>query len=112
MNPKPRARAAAAAFGLSLLLSLLTALPAAAHGDVQCPEEPKAQWQPQMALQRKLVDEGWRVRQVKVLGNCYEVYGFNAQGERVEAFFNPRTFERVLPAAATPATPGAAASKK
>ena len=41
------------------------------------------------------VAEGWRVRQVKTFDTCYEVYGFDAKGERIEAFFNPRTFERL-----------------
>ncbi len=45
-----------------------------------------------------LVNEGWRVRKVKVENGCYEVYGFDAKGERVEVFFDPKTFERVLPA--------------
>ncbi|MFT3817282.1 MAG: PepSY domain-containing protein [Rubrivivax sp.] len=91
--------------------ALLGALagPAFAHGDVQCPVEPKAEWRPQMELQRKLVDMGWRVRQVKTLGACYEVYGFDAKGQRVEAFFNPRTFERIEPAAANPASAAAPA---
>lgn len=92
------------------LLALLVAVAASgasAHGDVQCPNEPKAEWRPQMDLQRKLVSEGWRVRQVKVFSTCYEVYGFDAKGERVEAFFNPKTFERIEPrtATTTPATP-------
>ncbi len=68
---------------------------AQAHGDVECPKVPKEEWKPQMDLQKKLTDEGWRVRQVKVWNTCYEVYGFDARGERVEAFFNPKTFERV-----------------
>ena len=43
----------------------------------------------------ELVAEGWRVRQVKIWKTCYEVYGFDEKGERAEAFFNPKTFERV-----------------
>lgn len=68
-----------------------------AHGDVECPKIPKEEWKPQMELQRKLTEEGWRVRQVKVFNTCYEVYGFDAKGERVEVFFNPKTFERIQP---------------
>ena len=48
-----------------------------------------------MALQDKLKAEGWRVRQVKTWNGCYEVYGTDANGARTEAFFNPKTFERV-----------------
>ena len=69
---------------------------ALAHGDVRC-DVPKAERKPQMALQAKLVAEGWRVRKVQLDNGCYEVYGFDDKGERVEAWFHPATFERVLP---------------
>ena len=65
-----------------------------AHGSVQC-SVPEAEWKPQMDLQRKLVDEGWKVRRVQHYHGCYEVYGFDEKGARAEAFFNPKTFERV-----------------
>ena len=39
-----------------------------AHGEVACEPVPKAEWKPQMDLQRKLVAEGWKVRQVKTQG--------------------------------------------
>jgi hypothetical protein len=65
-----------------------------AHGDIHC-DVPKTEWQPQMALQSKLVAEGWRVRQVKLDNGCYEVYGFDDKGQRVEVYFNPKTFEKV-----------------
>ncbi len=66
-----------------------------AHGNVKCKETPQAEWKPQMELQKKLVADGWKVRQVKTFNNCYEVYGFDAKGARAEAFFDPKTFERV-----------------
>ena len=73
----------------------LTAGAASAHGNVSCPAMPKEEKKGQMELQRKLEAEGWKVRQVKNFNNCYEVYGFDAQGRKAEAFFNPKTFERV-----------------
>ena len=69
-----------------------------AHGDVKCDSPNKAEWQPQMTLQAKLVNEGWKVRKVQIYNGCYEVYGFDAQGAKAEAFFDPKTFERVMPA--------------
>ena len=82
-------------------LSLITALiciaagsAARAHGEFKC-EVPKAEWKPQMELQRKLTAEGWKVRQVKADNGCYEVYGFDEKGKRVEIYFNPKTFEKV-----------------
>lgn len=71
---------------------------ARAHSDVKC-EVPKTEWKPQMELQSKLVGEGWRVRKVQVENGCFEVYGFDEKGARVEAWFNPKTFDRVMPAA-------------
>ncbi len=68
---------------------------AAAHGDFRC-DVPKAEWQPQTALQRKLEADGWKkVRQVKTENGCYEVYGFDEKNRRAEKFFNPKTFELV-----------------
>jgi hypothetical protein len=65
------------------------------HDAVRCEAMPKSEMKPQMELQRKLTDEGWKVRQVKNFNGCYEVYGFDASGRRVEAFFNPKTFAKV-----------------
>lgn len=64
---------------------------------------PKEEKKGQMELQRKLEAEGWKVRQVKNFNNCYEVYGFDAQGKKAEAFFNPKTFERVYAEGEQPA---------
>jgi len=79
---------------LSLLLAAASSA-ALAHGNVECPAMPKEEKKPQMELQRKLEGEGWRVRQVKNYNGCYEVYGFDGKGRKAEAFFNPKSFERV-----------------
>ncbi len=65
------------------------------HDAVKCAPVPKEEMRPQMELQRKLTAEGWKVRQVKNFNGCYEVYGFNPQGQRSEVFFHPKTFEKV-----------------
>ena len=65
------------------------------HDAVRCDPVPKEEMRPQMELQRKLVGEGWKVQQVKNFQGCYEVYGFDEKGQRVEAFFHPKSFEKV-----------------
>lgn len=80
---------------IAALLFTAAASTAWAHGDVQCPKYPKAEWQPHTALQEKLVKEGWTVRRMELTPTCYEVYGKDPQGKRVEAFFDPKTLERV-----------------
>ncbi|MBV1775562.1 PepSY domain-containing protein [Burkholderiaceae bacterium DAT-1] len=87
---------------LTLVVSLFSAS-AFAHGNVSCPVMPKEEKKPQMELQRKLEAEGWKIRQVKNFNNCYEVYGFDAKGNKMEVFFNPKTFERVYAEGEQPA---------
>ncbi|MDH6595093.1 hypothetical protein M2165_004982 [Variovorax sp. TBS-050B] len=65
------------------------------HDAVKCAPVPKEEMRPQMELQRKLTSEGWKVRQVKTFNGCYEVYGFDEKGQRTEAFFDPKTFQKV-----------------
>ena len=76
-------------------LALAFAAGAQAHGNVKCEPVPKAEMKPQADLQKDLTGKGWRVRQVKEYHGCYEVYGFDDKGAKVEAFFDPKTFERV-----------------
>lgn len=66
-----------------------------AHGDVKCTKLPKDQWKPHTELAAKLTQEGWQIRRMEVTSSCYEVYAKDPKGKRVEAFFNPVTFERV-----------------
>ncbi|MDP9929283.1 hypothetical protein J2X90_001921 [Variovorax paradoxus] len=65
------------------------------HDAVKCAPVAKEEMRPQMELQRKLTSEGWKVRQIKNFNGCYEVYGFDEKGQRAEAFFDPKTFEKV-----------------
>ncbi len=73
----------------------LCASSAFAHGNVQCKEHPKSEWRPHTELQKKLEQEGWTVRRMEKTDTCYEVYAKDPKGKRVEAFFDPKTFERV-----------------
>jgi len=78
----------------TLAALLLGGAQAWAHGDVSC-DVPRQEWQPRVELQRKLKAAGWAVRDIKILNGCYEVYAFDEKDARVEAFFNPKTFERI-----------------
>jgi hypothetical protein len=67
-----------------------------AHATGACPIRdagPQAEWQSMQALEKKLVDAGWKVRRIKQDGQCYEVYGFDAEGKRAEAYFHPKSLE-------------------
>lgn len=81
---------------LGLVLLALTASSSAfATGLATCDSGPQETWQPQAKLEEQLTAKGWKVRRVKIDGGCYEVYALNEKGERVEAYFHPRTLAPV-----------------
>ncbi len=76
-------------------LSLAAADVAFAHGDVSCPAATRAERQPSAQLVALLQSKGWVVRKLQMFNGCYEVYGFDDKGRPVEAFFDPKTLDRV-----------------
>lgn len=80
---------------LITLLALAASGTALAQHAEKCEPIPKAEWRPKAELERKLKDEGWTISRVKIENGCYEVYGKNATGRKMETFFHPKTFEVV-----------------
>jgi hypothetical protein len=78
----------------SALAAGAAAIPAQAHGDVSC-TVPRKERQPSVKLQRDLRAAGWNVKKIQIYNGCYEVYGFDEAGNSVEAFFHPKTLERI-----------------
>lgn len=80
---------------VSALTATLVAPAAHATGLATCDSGPQSGWQPQATLEKKLIEQNWQVRRIKVDGGCYEVYAMNEKGERVEAYFHPVTLAPV-----------------
>jgi hypothetical protein len=76
-------------------LAAITATSSSATGLATCDSGPQDTWQPQAKLEEMLKEKGWTVRRIKIDGGCYEVYALNEKGERVEAYFHPKTLEAV-----------------
>ncbi len=72
------------------------AAPASATGMMTCQSGPQSGWRSQDQLVETLTRQGWQVRRTKIDGGCYEVYGTTPQGDRVEAYFHPVTFQQLL----------------
>lgn len=81
---------------LALSLTLLSCVPslALAHGDFKC-SVPREEWKERDDLAKQLQKDGWTIRKIKIDNGCYEVYGFDKQGRKREAYFNPKTLEPV-----------------
>ena len=76
-------------------LLVLAASTAHATGLATCESGPKSAWKSTEALEKQLTERGWKVRRIKEDGGCYEVYGLDEKGQRVEAYFHPLTLEPV-----------------
>jgi len=72
-----------------ILLTLVLASPLAWAGP-ECTTADKAQWQDQTKFQEALVAQGYKIKKFKVTkGNCYEIYGWNKDGKKVEIYHDP-----------------------
>ncbi|WP_420861894.1 PepSY domain-containing protein [Algirhabdus cladophorae] len=77
---------------IATLAGLLTfPIGANATGLHSCEATKRSDWMSQADLTTKLEAEGWSVRRMKEDGGCWEVYGTNAEGQRVEGYFHPIT---------------------
>ncbi len=62
----------------------------AAIAGPQCTEAAKADWLPEAAMKQQIAEQGYQVAKFKVTdGNCYEIYGKDRDGKKVEIYFNP-----------------------
>jgi len=56
----------------------------------ECTSAPQSEWMDQDAFQSQLLNEGYKINEFKVTeGNCYEIYGFDANDNKVEIYFSP-----------------------
>lgn len=57
---------------------------------------PMAEWRPREELEARIRAEGWqRLDRIEVDDGCYEAKGYDREGWRVEAKYDPKTFELV-----------------
>ncbi|MDP2296613.1 MAG: PepSY domain-containing protein [Pseudolabrys sp.] len=57
-----------------------------------CTSEPKEKWLTESAMKEKIATLGYKYKVFKVTtGNCYEIYGQDSAGKRIEIYFHPVT---------------------
>ena len=72
-----------------LLLSLALFAPLAYAGP-ECTTADASQWQDQGKFQEDLKAQGYKIKVFKVTDcNCYEIYGWDKEGRKVEIYFDP-----------------------
>jgi len=77
----------------ALCLSALIA--DAAWAGANCKAYPKAEWMSEADAKTKIVAMGYAINVFKVDGNCYEIYGRNKDGKKVEIYFDAKTLDVV-----------------
>jgi len=82
-------------FAIVAAAGLAVALPNAAFASANCKANPKAEWLTEADAQARLVAQGYKIDKFKVDGNCYEIYGTNKDGKKVEIYFDTKTLEVV-----------------
>ena len=77
-------------FGLITAAASLTAFASA-----DCAKHPQNEQIPPAKFQQQLKDQGYQIKKFKTSGNCYEIYGKNKQGQKVEIYFDTKTGKAV-----------------
>ncbi|HET9579732.1 MAG TPA: PepSY domain-containing protein [Usitatibacter sp.] len=53
---------------------------------------PEAKWMKETEFKSRMQAQGYQVKTFKVSkGKCYEIYGFDKEGRKVEIYFDPAT---------------------
>jgi hypothetical protein len=72
-----------------LFLFALTLSTGFAFAKKNCTDEPKEKWMSEESFKKKAEAEGYTIKKFKQPGTCYEIYGTNKEGKKVEVYFNP-----------------------
>ncbi|SAL40599.1 hypothetical protein AWB74_01585 [Caballeronia arvi] len=74
-----------------LALSLALGFSGAAFAKADCTAHPKSEWMKESDAKAQLEAQGYKIRKFKVDGNCYEIYGHNKDGKKVEIYYDTKT---------------------
>ena len=67
----------------------------AALAKADCKAYPKAEWMKEADAKAKIEAQGYSIDKFKVSGNCYEIYGRNKEGKKVEIYYDAKTLDPV-----------------
>lgn len=72
-----------------VLILAMTMVGGFAHAKKNCTDQPKEKWIKEEDFRKRIESEGYKIRKFKQPGSCYEIYGINKEGKKVEVYFNP-----------------------
>lgn len=75
-----------------LLVAAVSLYSTVAIAGPECTTVDKAQWLDQAKFQEDLKTKGYEIKVFKITdGNCYEIYGWDKEKQKVEIYFDPVT---------------------
>lgn len=78
-----------------LALLACTVASTGAFAKADCKAYPKAEWMKEADAKAKIEGMGYTINKFKVDENCYEIYGKNKDGKKVEIYFDAKTLDPV-----------------
>ena len=75
---------------LAPLIAVVAALAApSAFAGPKCTDAPRSKWMSEKTMQDRITKAGYTIDKFKVSGTCYEIYGKDKDGRKVEIYYDP-----------------------
>jgi hypothetical protein len=72
-------------------LVLAIGMSGAAYAKADCTVHPKSEWIKDTDARAQIESQGYKIKKFKVDGNCYEIYGHDKDGKKVEIYYDTKT---------------------
>ena len=74
----------------ALTVLTLLALSDAARADTECARHDRSTWIPESQFREQMKRQGVQITKFRITpGNCYEIYGFDRDGRKLEIYYDP-----------------------
>ena len=80
---------------VAAVAALIAGFSGAAFAKADCKAYPKTEWMKEADAKARIEAQGYTINKFKVDGNCYEIYGKNKEGKKVEIYFDTKTLDVV-----------------
>ena len=79
-----------------IVFALLATASTLSFAGPKCTEQDRSEWMTEEAMKAQIAAEGYQIKKFKITsGNCYEIYGYDTQNQKVEIYYHPVTGEVV-----------------
>lgn len=72
-----------------VMITAIALVGLSAQAKKTCTDQPKEKWMTEANFKKTVESQGYKINKFKQPGSCYEIYGFNKDGKKVEVYFNP-----------------------